>query len=449
MQPLIGTETGSDTRGGSNGAQSADGALNTGPIKFDETSPSDKPPVGGAPSGAVPEVASTPEAEMLKKYGVSVRTNGDQQEFFYRGSGQDNVVLSLPTGATNKQIEEGLEGVLQSRIAEVESKYKVDIASPGEPVEREVKRDAQCFTERGDMIYAQNPTLPALHGIEAGLKVSQPSQFGTDRQTGSKIFILDRKPMPNIYGDKPVLGVYKAPGKGQGQALYITPAGMEKPPTPLDMPPGETRNLAWITAHETTHNSQEIHWGRFPPDDITDKMGWKKFKIDDPKTGETKHEFYFLKAKQGELFTHLPGKCGEPSAWFRVNEQGESFDANSNTTKSMDEAKRYTDQEVMDRALVKPNTYYFMSPKEMLSEALTGLRMGRESRAQLMKDSPALYGAAKEYDQQELNNYYGATRFGGPTHVRTPDGMVVPRTSVSVTAIARFEQSEYVRSLGK
>jgi hypothetical protein len=393
--------------------------------------------------------SSDEKSDPLKRFGVNVRIVDNQQEVFFKADNADHVVLRAPLTATAEQLSTRVDNFVSRRVNEIEGKYNVQFAQPGETVEQQWLEDSTtCKRSRGDMIHATKPTLPLLYGLEEGLKRSSPSQYALDGKTGAKIYLLDRKYMPDIYGGKQVLGVYRQEDKDKRPALYLTPAGMDLPPTDKDASAAgrdSTRNIAWVTSHEATHNSQRNNWPtQFAPQEIKDQLGWKTIEL--IHEGKKLIEWNQLKGKNGELFMHGTDDCHSPSTWYLTDADGNRLDAKGNKVDKIADAQHFTNDEVIARAQVKPFTYYFMNPTEMLSEGLTAYRSGSETRARLAQESPELYKAAAKYDQEEIDKFYGLTWYKTSTHVRNPDGEVVPNTFANQTAIREFERSTARRS---
>lgn len=382
-------------------------------------------------------------ADPLKKYGVDVRIVDGQKEVFYKADQADHVVLRAPLTSSSDELSAQVNNFVDKRIGEIESRYHVDFAKEGEEVEKQITRDpSTCEPGRGDMIHAVKPTLPALYGLEDGLRRTSPSQYTADGKSGVKVYILDKGIAPNIYGNKPILGMY-TDDKEKRPALYMTPAGMELPPTTKDASAAgkdPTRNISWITIHETTHNSQKNNWPtKFVPEDVSKELGWNVFNID--QEGKTIYQFFQFKGKDGAYYQHGSTGCTSPSTWYRAAENGGALDAQGNKVVKIADAQRFTNEQVIDNAQVKPFTYYFMNPREMLSEGLTAYRSGSEFRAKLAQTSPQLYSSVAKYDQAEIDKFYGLTWYRGSTHIRNPDGDVVPNTWSAWWTNRQFENS--------
>ncbi len=379
----------------------------------------------------------------LEKFGVKSRlsANGKEQEIYFTADTKDQVVMRAPTDATADQLKAPLEKIVNDKIKTIESEYKVTFATPGEEVEKARLQDPKtCEYKRGDMIHAKLPTLPGLYGIAEGLKHSSPSQFAADGVTGTKIYILDQKYMPNIYGNKEVLGVYKQ-DKDRRPALYMTPAGMALPPTEADRAAvGAPRYLAWGIAHELTHNSQKNNWPDYPDPETTEKFGWRTTSFVN-EAGKTLMQVDQFVGKNGELYMNGQDDCHSPSTWYLTNQDRQPLDAKGNVVEKIADAQKFTNEELMDRAAVRPFTYYFMNPKEMMSEALTAYRLGPDTRSKLMNDSPILYKVTQEYDRAEIEKFYGKNAEGLSNKVRLPDGTIADRNKSSLELIANFEKT--------
>lgn len=399
-------------------------------------SPVDKP---DSPTNTAVEAPVDP----FKKYGVDVRIVDGQKEVFYKADQADHVVLRAPLTSSAEELSVQVGKVVDERISEIETKYHVDFAKEGEEVEKQITRDPKtCEPGRGEMIHARKPSLPALYGLEDGLKRTSPSQFTTDGKTGVKVYILDKGIAPNIYGNKPILGMY-TDDKNKRPALYMTPAGMDLPPTIKDAAAAgkdPTRNISWVTIHETTHNSQRNNWpSKFVPADVSKELGWNAYDIDHE--GKTLYQFFQFKGKDGSFYQHGASDCSSASTWYRATEDGGALDAHGKKVDKIADAQPFTNEQVIGNAQVKPFTYYFMNPREMLSEGLSAYRSGPEYRAKLAATSPQLYSSVAKYDQAEIDKFYGLTWSRSSAYVRSPEGEVVPNTWSQWWANRQFENS--------
>jgi hypothetical protein len=96
-----------------------------------------------------------------------------------------------------------------------------------------------------------------------------------------------------------------------------------------------------------------------------------------------------------------------------------------------------TNDQMRDRAQVRPSTGYFTYPWEMHAEALA---MFRHDRPQLYAESRSLYELMKRYDQAEITRRFGSED-GQPRRIRGVNGDVVPNTPENRRAVEELEDS--------
>lgn len=385
--------------------------------------------------------ANDPVKLLKEKYGVDVREVNGSHEFYYRGGGIDNVVLRTPADANSlKSAPAALDKIVASRIASIEQTFKVTFAKPGEEADIQRLQDDNCNYKRGEMVHARQATLPFLHGLAEGLKHAQPSQMVEGGKEGVKIYLLDKQHLPDFYGGRKVQGTYYPADKDGKPAVFFTPAGQELPPTAKDTAKPGDRSVAWITNHEVNHNSQQIHWRLFAPDKDATAMGWEPTKeYFKNRFGSVYNDNYLLKGKNGEYYRNGNDACGEASSWFVSNKEGDPLNKSGKVVEHVKDAERFTNEQVMDRALVRPSTFYFMNPIETMAESLTAFKAGRESRKQLFMRSPELYRVTEEYDRNEISKFYGSNWFGTTNMMRNPDGVMVPTGLKAIMELTRFE----------
>lgn len=377
--------------------------------------------------------------ELETTYGVSVKEKNGKYQFSYRANGQDNIVAESKIGVEG--LKEGQQLVAKyaaEKIAELELRYKVRFAVAGEAVERSRTYDERCRPVFGAMANAAQPTLGQLRAAEEALMRSEPSQIDKSTGQGMKIYFLEGQIYPPVYGGKPVLGIFRHADKDGKRALIITADGGKLPPLEKDMKAGEKRYLAWAIAHEFTHNSQEDAWpDGMVPAKVGIDLGWKAKDISRHNQVVARH--FQLEGKQGELFKHGAPGCQARSRWYSANEEGLPLNEQGQSVGHLDNAKEFSDDQVQAQAKVRPFTYYFMNPREMHSEALTGFRMGEEKRARLLKESPRLYEVAKTYDQEELARHFGVDKNQRALKLRSLDGPLVDRSDAHEKVISDFE----------
>lgn len=373
-------------------------------------------------------------AEAHQKLGLQVRTVDGKTEFYYRAGAQDHVVLrsDQSAAAINSQ---ALELILQREMRDLERKYKIKFAIPGEFVDTQVSQGSDCKIYRGEQIRAVQPKFTDVYAMREALERSSPSQLTKDGNSGIKVYFLDKNLLPKaVYGDKPALGVYMYADKDKLPAVYVTPEGSRLPPTAKDVTEAEGRNLAYVIKHELIHNGQRNLWPKYPlvPAGLPETFGWSALAQGNNIFG------YGLKGNNGEKYFNMPMGCGENTAWVGVKDQHLLGD-NGQLVSDIGQAKRFTYDEVRANAVVRPPTYYFSNPTEMFAEGLTNFRTSTESRLRLYRVSPMLYEAVKKHDEQEIDSYYGRSLFGYSQYVRALNGAVVPRTSQQAKEVEAFE----------
>lgn len=370
-----------------------------------------------------------PKHALKDKYGVDIHEDKGFYVFSYRADGKDQPVMRMmATEANLKNAGTELDKVVAAKISAMETRYKVKFAKPGEEIgHARIGNDCKSITT-GEMVYSKMPTLPQLYALNMGLQSSEPSQLTEDGKSGVKIYLLDKQMDPDFYGGKKVLGTYTTDRDGK-PSFFLTPAGLALPPMPKDVPPGQIRNLAWVTAHEITHNSQRNFWYKaaFDSAQMSKDMGWS--------------DHHTLKGKNGELFTNGYASCDEPSFWYAENSLGQPIGKEGKPVAKVADAERLTNEQVQDRALIRPITYYFPNAVEMHSEGLTAYRMGQDSRMKLYRESPNLYKVAETYDKREIETVYGTHWWWKtPNMMRAPDGRIVPNTYANEALVTEFEK---------
>lgn len=377
--------------------------------------------------------------KLTDQFGVSVRSNAGRYEYFFRADGKDQVVhTSAATTDGLEEAQERLATLTEDRMTAISQRFNVTFNTPGETVEPSLAFTSDCQLKPGEMIYAKEPTLPQLYAVQEGLLRSEPSHLSADGKTGLKIYFLDKQIIPSPYGGKPALGVYRDEDKDRRPALFITPDGGSLPVTAADTTMPQQRDLKSVIIHEIGHNSQHNLWGDGPmPDALAAEFGWHQITVG---SGKDKRGVAFLNAKDGGYYWHgRVAGCSEPTAWVKLNEKHTPIDANGKEVGLLSDAVRLTNEQVQAGAVVRPVTYYFPSPKEMLTEAITTFRESSTARARMLHESPQLYAVAKKYDEEELVRAYGVDPSGKPNRVRTPEGLVVPRTDAIEQVVRAYE----------
>ncbi len=75
----------------------------------------------------------------------------------------------------------------------------------------------------------------------------------------------------------------------------------------------------------------------------------------------------------------------------------------------------------------------------MFAEGGMKYRINEKRREELLTDSPRLYDAVKEHDQQEVNSRYGKDKSGAPNYIRSASGVLVKNTAETRAEVQAFE----------
>ena len=377
------------------------------------------------------------QGDLNERFGVRVRQDEDGYEFYFRAGGKDNVVLETPeSNAALRGAGLRLENLASEKIETLEKDYGVTFMNPGVTEIRVNKPGDEGFYRTGDFARSMKPNYPQIFALEEALKRSTPSQKGV------KFSFLDRRTELPSYGDKPTLGFYQA-DRGGAPCFYVTPAGAKLAPTLFDNPEVPRRSLQWCIMHELTHNSQKNMWGNtIAPDSISYKMGWRDY-------GGKLHGGRSLSfmGNGGELFGHGSDSFDQPTMWFARNFRGEPVNSRGKSVSKISDAQHFTNEEVMEKAMVPPFTYYFKNPTEMLSEGLTAFRHGGTVRKELLDDSPRLYQVVKNYDQEEIDKYFGTDLHDRSKFVRDISGEVILTDPNVIARIREFENRAEQRKI--
>ncbi|HEY9785588.1 MAG TPA: hypothetical protein V6D17_09325 [Candidatus Obscuribacterales bacterium] len=384
------------------------------------------------------ESKATALTDFEKKHGVTVEQKDDKYIITLKANGVDEEIAR--TEASAKGLEQA-EKELGRRIAEkkkhLETTFKVSFSTDGEDVLNQWIEKQDCSWERGAMIKARGPNLNELAGIEAALYRAQPSHLTRDGQQGVKFYFLT----DNYYRKDPALAYFISGDKNGRQAVYFEPGANEgKPATEADADRMGKHHLYSIEAvahHELMHNAQHNMGWSTPKtkEGWARAVGWMPF--EDPKTHETK---WIFRGKEEDLYRRDKDHCKDEAKWCSCTKAGGLLNAGAQEVASVKQAKHFTGDEIRDRALVKPCTYYFVNPLEMFAEGGMKYRVNERRREELLTESPTLYEAVKKHDQYEINRTYGVDASQQPKYIRKPDGYLAHNTAESRKAIEDFEE---------
>lgn len=372
-----------------------------------------------------------------KKHDIDLTAKDGKYEYSVMYKGERRLLLA--TDANRQGLEEAeskLTKLIQEKQKELARNFKVAFSQDGEDVEQQWIEKNDCTHERGSMIKARSPHMSELLGIEAALERSRPSHLSPDGKKGTKFYFL----LDNYQKDDPSLAYYVGRDEEGRPSIFFEPGANDgRPITEKDarlQGKEERSSIMSLVIHELGHNAQEnINFDRPRTEERYALMiGWVPF--EDPKDHEKK---WMLKGKDGRFYRYDKEHCKDGDVWFLSDSSGQPLDAQGKPTSSIKNAKTFSRSEIGELAAVKPLTYYFPSPSEMITEGLMMFRLDSHNRRELLEKSPQLYRAAKELDQQELNRYYGLDSTGKPKYVRSPEGYVIANNATTRRAIEIFE----------
>ncbi len=379
----------------------------------------------------------TEAQQFQKKQGVTVETKDGKYVYVLKLQGQDKELLT--TDASTKGLEKAeaeLARLRREKIAELEKTFKVNFSADGEDILKQWVQKDDCSWERGGMIKARSPNLAELSGIEAALYKAQPSQLTKDGSQGVKFYFLTA----HYYKHDVALAYHVQQDKNNRPAVYFEPGANEgKPITEKDadkMGKHHLYSIEAVTHHELMHNAQQnLDWNTpKEKEKWARKLGWLPY--EDPNTHETK---WIFTGKKDDLYRRDQDHCKDAFKWCACgNHGGLENDKGGNVAKVKD-AKQYTLDQVRDLAQVKPSTRYFVNPLEMFAEGGMKYRINEKRREELLTDSPRLYDAVKEHDQQEVNSRYGKDKSGAPNYIRSASGVLVKNTAETRAEVQAFE----------
>ena len=97
---------------------------------------------------------------------------------------------------------------------------------------------------------------------------------------------------------------------------------------------------------------------------------------------------------------------------------------------------------MMEKALVKPSSDYFYTPKDDFAEGIARYRQSPESRAKLAQDAPELCKYVEEYDKREIADKLGVGEGNKPLYKRNEKFEIVRDESVAEkSTMAKFRDA--------
>lgn len=360
----------------------------------------------GVENGLSAQVADRFREELGPIFGPR---SGAGQKLADRGSVRDG-------GDVPAQERAGDTDTVPGKIKELEAKYGVHFARPGEPGPRQFTADGK---PGGKELAIRDPSLRELKGVEAALSKASPSHKGADGKPLTFYFLKDQPFAPGSDG-----AAAFHPDVNGRPAVVVDPGSTDKAPiTEKDRKdPGHSdnrnhRSIESLIIHELAHNSEEkVFKNPAEQADFYRKMGWETIPGQKPGPGS-----WMLKGKDGRGYA--PPADGSIGKWERINKDGR-------VTAKVDMGR------VERLAKEKPATDYFEGPHEMLAEAATMLRLGDGHRSHLMEKNPKLYNLIKGFDQREIDQSFGKGNF-----IRSYAGHLVPNNDANLKVLRDQEEA--------
>lgn len=370
-------------------------------------------------------------ASLAGEHGLSLKIAPDKIQFTMQLDGQTKVVASCdktPEGIAEAE-KEIRKQTLEKRES-IQKSYGVTFSANNEEVEKQVTGVGpnETLLRNNKMIYAREPKLTELYGIESALAKSAPSHLDVDGKTPVKFYFLKDT---YIEGDTGTTAAnFVAKDKNGKAAVYFGPKQSDsRPITEKDAEKigiTDEHSMQSLLTHELAHNTvYRLKWD----DSATlerkcKEMGWAPYQSP---TGETT---WIIKAKGNELYKI----DSELTGWVRCDEKGNYLNDKGQPAASEDKALRITPAQMRDRALLRPPTDYFDNTIEMFAESMMSFRVSEKKRAEFAKTSPELYKFIREQDQAEIDLAYGAGK-----KIRLPDGSLAGLNAATRKAVSDFE----------
>lgn len=314
------------------------------------------------------------------------------------------------SGSNNVELKHSIALSIDNKITELQSAYGVTISRAGE-----VYSQNNTFSCR-----TRDPMLAELLALEYALSHTNSSLIPRRKIAKTLRFCF--------------LTETNCPGAIADWSLDAN----DKPVIAIEPAVTDSYTLESVLLHELSHHSQYC-MGLNPKEIALWKTGiaagWHYFQ--NPGTGETG---WAIRTKDHKLFKFAQ----RLHLWVRCNDKGQPLNIDGQRVKRQSEAEQQQHWQISKAAIIRPATYYFCNPAEMLAEGMMLFRMNEETRAYLMRVSPELYDFVKAEDQRELDK-----NFGNTVKIRTPDGLVVDNNNSARISVSNFESTRDLPTLVK
>lgn len=330
---------------------------------------------------------------LSKKFGVKLKVNDGKLECTTNTSGTD---VSLGTYENSPEGLNSLDGDLTKRVNEKKQALVKEF---------NLKFDTrETSPEYGGR--AREPRLDELDALESALKKSR-SSLGTNVEQRI-LFLSDWRE-----GDP---AMQTQPAWNNRIVVYGTPENGAA--VTSDQRSAEEKRLGILNSVEDNFLHEFGHVGDHTSGQVDrTKYGWQKTENGTWAKKTTDDKLYIWNERKDEN-----GK--QPEGWVEVNTKGEFVHPDSLEG-------LISNSQMMEKALVKPSSDYFYTPKDDFAEGIARYRQSPESRAKLAQDAPDLSKYVEEYDKREIADKLGVGEGNKPLYKRNEKFEIVRDESVA------------------
>lgn len=343
-----------------------------------------------------------------------------------------------------REAEIRLNTLVASRQKQIEQRYAVKFALPGDIVD--YQRQTDDAVARPKLIHAVQPELYQLEGLMSGLEKSGPTSFAVGAQDMKIYFLADK-----VVLDKPGHASYQN-DRGGLPSIYFFPSINEvSKPTDADLSAADRKKsyadktrpqtIESIAMHQMGHHQffKMGYQNSVEGEVFQSQMGWVRNR--DWSTIKTP---WLILGKDTDTdgtnasyFPNIDATTGA-TTWVRTKPDGGGVDSRGRRVPIV-QAERLTSEQMRDKALMKPPTLNFNSPEDEYAESIRMHRLAETSRRDLIRSSPFIYDQVKTNDQKEIDEKYGKQTDGTSKFLRAAAGQLVPNDDLNRLQIQTFE----------
>lgn len=373
--------------------------------------------------------------------GVELTKKDGRYEFRMLGH-KETLCTSDATPQGLEEAHKKIEQLRQEKMAELTKAYGAKFSKDGETAGKQIVYDKTTnnWVYGTDDVKCRAPKMHELYGIEAALKVSQPSAHGL------KFYVMTTQ----IYKNFTEMGEYHAvPAGGSDKSVKPgDPAMFLNGSLTLSYPSTESVAKNWMNknmrgisientvAHELVHHSQNrMNWADEKGKkavtfgmEMAAQLGWVTNQPPDRNTNK-----WFLLDKDGGTWKH---ENVGGNYWVRMKPNGSPLDSKGNPC-PYEKIDRITNDDMVKIAKVRPASAYNDTPLEEFAEGMTAYRDGQ--RAELWKNNRSIYNVVKAADQLEINKAHPPGKDKKPTHIRAVNGLIVANSASARAEIQKLE----------